>query len=110
MTVNGKKVTDFKDVTEKEIDFYKQVNLMKKTGHMKLTPRYGVSVIYIVPSKEKSFAWENVVDGTLIIIDEGGKRTTYSGVYILKAGEQKRDGDNELTQTIDFGAEKRISE
>jgi hypothetical protein len=108
LTVNGKSVEDFKQVTEKEIEYYKQINLMNKTGHAKVTPRYGVTVDYVVPSIETEFDWANVANGTLIITDEGGAKTTYSGVYILKLGEKKRDGENEVVRTIDLGAQKKV--
>lgn len=110
LTVNGRKMEDFKEVSEKEIAYYKQVSLMNKTAHGRLTPRYGVSLVYVPPSGEKPFAWKDVKNGTLIIIFEGGRRVTYSGVYILSAGERKSDGENEMTQTIDLGAEDRIEE
>jgi len=111
LTANGVKVDDFKQVTEREVEYYKQVNLMKKTGHMKMTPRYGVTVDYVVPKTGTRVDWKNIVNGTMVVADDGSThRRTYSGVYVLKVGEIKTDGENERVQTIELGAEDRVEE
>jgi hypothetical protein len=110
LTANGRVIEDFKSVEEKEVAHYKQINLMGKTVFGKLTPRYGVTVEYVVPPANE-FDWQLLVDGTLVIKDiASGKRTIYSGIYILQEGSAKRDGENEIVKTIDLGAKKRIIE
>jgi hypothetical protein len=107
LTVNGQEITDFKSVTEKEVEHHRPVNLMHKTGHCKVTSRFAASVDYVEPAGQPGFDWESVVDGTLTIEYEGGSRVNYGGVYVLKVGEAKIDGDNELVRTIELGAQTR---
>jgi hypothetical protein len=109
LTVNGKEISDFRSVTEGSVQYNKQVPLMSKTGHAQLTPRYKVSVEYVIP-KTGSFDWKTVRNGTLSIGYDSGARRTYSGVYILEEGDEKKDGENEATREIQLGAENRIDE
>ncbi|MBI5550748.1 MAG: hypothetical protein HY911_04515 [Desulfobacterales bacterium] len=110
LDVNGRSIEDFKAVTEREQEYFRQVNLMNKTGHAAVTTRYGASVDYVVPETEAEFDWTSVRDGRLTIEYMNGKRITYTGVYVLKVGEGKIDGENEKVQTIELGAEKRLVE
>ena len=41
---------------------------------------------------------------------DNGKRVTFTGVYTLKIGEAKIDGENETTKAIELGAEERTEE
>ncbi len=109
LDVNGTTIEDFKTFTENEIELYKPVNLMNRTGHMKATPRYGCKVDYVVPG-ENEFDWTAVAGGRLTVEYDSGQRVTFTGVYILKIGEAKTDGDNETIKTIELGAEERIKE
>lgn len=110
LTVNGQAIEDFKSVTENERELARQVKLMNKTGHCGVTARPGVKVDYVVPEDAPAFDFAQVNAGTLTIEYENGKRITYTGVRTLKIGESKIDGDNELVQTIELGAEKRLEE
>lgn len=110
LDVNGQSVEDFKAVTEKELEINKPVNLMNKTGFIKMTARYSVSVDYVVPETASEFSWEAVEDGTLSIEYMNGNRITYTGVYVLKMGEAKADGENEMVRTIELGAIGRTKE
>ncbi|MDH5298658.1 MAG: hypothetical protein OEV91_06525, partial [Desulfobulbaceae bacterium] len=110
LTANGQAIEDFKTVSEKEIELHKPVNLMNKTGVCKITPRYGVSVDYVVPEDVPEFDWEAMSNGTLAIEFGHGKRTTYTGVYIAKVGDQKIDGDNETVRAIELIATGRVKE
>ncbi|MCD4675342.1 MAG: hypothetical protein K8S18_05015, partial [Desulfobacula sp.] len=69
----------------------------------------GCKVDYVVP-KEGEFGWATVKDGRLSVEFENGQRTTFTGVYVLKIGEAKVDGENELVRTIELGAKKRVKE
>lgn len=107
LEVNGQTIEDFKSVAEKEVELHKAVNLMNKTGVCGVTPRYGVTVDYVVPAGEPEFDWEAVKDGTLTIEYEGGRRRSFTGVYVGKIGEAKTDGDNELVKSIELLATGR---
>lgn len=106
LEVNGKEITDFKSAEEKEIDYHKAVNLMNKTGAVEVTPRYGVNVEYVVPTTGE-FDFTAVKDGTLSINRTGGSKISFTGVYTLKIGNTKYDGDKEAVRTIELMATGR---
>ena len=108
LEVNGQEITDFKSVTEKEVEIAKAVNLMNKTGFTMATARYQVEVEYVVPSDAPEFDFSSVAGGTLTIDKMNGVRETYSGVYTLKIGATKYDGDKEATRTNDLGAARKV--
>jgi len=108
LEVNGQSIEDFKTVTEKEYEVFKEIKLMNKTGYAETTPRYGIEVEYVVPKTHPEFDWRNVKDGTLTIDLLNGKRIVYMGVYTLKVGNTKYDTENEVTRTIELGAVNRI--
>jgi len=110
LDVNGSVIDDIKTVTEKEFELNKQVNLMGKTGHMSVTPRYAFDFDYVVPEDTTPRDFSNLSNGRLSIEFEGGERITYTGVYVLKIGDKKIDGENETVQTISVGAEGRVEE
>lgn len=107
LEVNGQSIEDFQSVTEKEVEVRKKVKLMNKTGVIKATPEYNVDVDYVVPADKDEFDFESVENGTLTVDLDNGVRKTYTGVYCLKVGETKYDGDKEATRTIEFMAMKR---
>jgi hypothetical protein len=107
LEVNGQEITDFKSVTEGEFEVRKTVKLMNKIGVVSVTAQYGLQVEYVVPKDADEFDFEEVADGTLTIDFDNGVRKQYTGVYTLKIGETKYDGENEATRTIDLVARKR---
>lgn len=109
LTVNGTGIEDFDEASEGEVEIYKRVELMNKTGHAAKTPRYGAKVKYVIPLGAEEFDFASVKDGTLSIQREGGKKITYKGVYPLKIGETKY-GKDEASKEIEFGAEDRVEE
>ena len=108
LEVNGQEISDFKTVTEDEVELAKTVKLMNKTGNMGVTPRYGVQVDYVVPSDAPEFDFEGVKNGTLTIDKMNGVRETFTGVRTLKVGSTKYDGENEVVRTITFGAAGKV--
>lgn len=110
LDVNGKTITDFKTFTIKEEEYYKQIPLMNKTGHAAVTTRHGCSVDYVKPVTNPEIDWSTVRDGRLTVEYESGARTTFTGVYCLKKGEEKVDGENEVVIPIDLGAEGKVEE
>ena len=106
---NGATFEDFDTFTENSVVFHKQVNLMNKTGHSKMTPRYGFSV-----SVKKPYSGEidldKVANATMTVEYDNTERHTYSGVYALESGEGAISGETELTMTKTFGAENRSIE
>jgi hypothetical protein len=107
---NGKEIDDFKTYTEDARALRKAVQLMKKTGIMKVTPRYGFSLAYVVPRDEPEFDFDSVEDGTVVIEHDNGGRTTFTGCSVLEVGEEKYDGENEPVKDIKFIAAARIKE
>jgi len=107
LEVNGQEITDFKTVTENEVEVFREIRLMNKTGFAASLPRYGVEVDYVIPSDASEFNFEEVKNGTLTIDKQNGVRVAYTGVYCLKVGSVKYDGENEAVRTITFGATGR---
>lgn len=101
---NGQAIEDFKSYKEAAVVHRKTVNLMHKTGFAALTPRYGFSVDYVVPTGPE-FDFAAVKNGRFTVEYEGGGRRTYTGVSMLQRGESTIDGENEMVRTIDFGAD-----
>ena len=110
LEVNGQLVDDINSVTEDPIEIRKTIKLMNKTGVVKITPQYGVKVEYVMPKDAPEFDWEGVENGTLTIDKENGKRVTFTGVYTLKVGEAKYDGEKEATRNIELAAMGRVEE
>ncbi len=110
LDVNGLIIEDFKSVAVKEREYHKPVNLMNKTGFMATMPRHLIDVDYVVPATEEPFDWAALKDGRLSLEYPNGSRETFTGVYILKVGEMKADGENETVQSIELGATGVISE
>ena len=111
LEINGKRIEDFDSVEEPETDIYKSVKLMGKTGHTKVTERFeGLTVDYVIPSDGPAFDFRTVADGTLTIDRLNGVRVTYGGLYTIKVGKVKYDGDNVAKQTIEFSADSRTEE
>jgi len=107
LEVDGQEITDFSSVTEKEVELRKEVKLMNKTGVVSVVPKYGLQVEYVVPKDLTEFDFEAVNDGTLTIDLGNGIRKQYTGVYCMKVGDTKYDGDKEATRTIELIAMKR---
>jgi hypothetical protein len=107
LEIDGKSITDFKSVEEKEFELYKTVNLMNTTGHTSTAPRHGVNLEYVIPSDGPEFDFTAVKGGKIVIDYQNGKRVNYSGVYVLKIGALKHDGDKESSRTIEFSAKAR---
>jgi hypothetical protein len=107
LEIDGKSITDFKTVEEKEYELHKAVNLMNQTGHIGVRPRYGVNLEYVIPKDTPEFDFRTVKGGKIVIDYLNGTRISYSGAYILKVGAAKHDGDKESTKTIEFFAKER---
>lgn len=104
LEVNGQVIDDFDTVEEKEVDVRKSVPLMNKTGVCEITPRHGVSLDYVIPKDAAEFNFKEVADATLTIDRLNGTRITYAGVYTVKIGAVKYDGENAAKRTIEFVA------
>ena len=66
-------------------------------------PSYG----YAIAESLEDAGLGQVKGGTLTIDRLDGTRIKYTGVYTLKIGEAKYDGDNEVVRTIEFGAKAK---
>ena len=109
LNINGEQEENFTEFTKKSVEYYKQVALMNKTGHMKKTPRYTFSLHYVRPATGER-DWSTVVNATFSYTDDAGQKWMYTGVYRLSTGDEKTDGDNPAGYDVDFGAEKLIKE
>jgi hypothetical protein len=107
LELDGKSITDFKSVEEKEFELHKVVNLMNTTGHIGTKERYGVNLEYVVPFDGPAFDFAQVKGGKIVIDYQNGTRVSYSGVYVLKIGALKHDGDKESSMTVEFSAKKK---
>jgi hypothetical protein len=107
---NGITFEDFESWTDNSVILHKQVNLMNKTGHAKMTPRYAFSVSVKIPNIPPGVDLDEVSNGTCTVEFESGKRITYGGVYTLETGEGTADGETELTRSKSFGAENKVVE
>ena len=107
---NGVVFEDFESWTDNSVTLAKQVNLMNKTGHAKMTPRYGFTANVKISAVPPSIDLDAIEGGTCTVEFENGTRITYGGVYTLETGEGTADGETELTRTKVFGAETKITE
>jgi len=110
LEANGKAITDFKTVTIKVREYYKQIKLMHKVGFLSVNQLHAVTVGYVEPETGAEIDWTTIINGTLTIELENGKRITYTGVYVLTVGEAKYDGENESVCDIELGATGRVEE
>lgn len=110
LEVNGESISDFNSFSDMTKSRHVQVELMNKTGHAAITPRYQCTVDYVVPRDSAEFDWSDVSNGTLTIEYENGNRTTWGGVYTLDEGDTSFDGTSAATRTITLGAESRSVE
>lgn len=107
LSIDGQNIEDFKTFSEDERELARKVNLMNSTGHCSVTQRPGCKLDYVVPLDAPAFDFDTVKDGELVVEYENGVRKLFTGVRTMKVGEEKIDGDNEVVQTIEFGAQAR---
>jgi len=108
LELNGQEITDFNKVQEGKRELRAAVNLMNKTGFLRKTTRYTVTVDYVEPADNPEFDFESVENGTLTIDKGNGVRITYTGVCCLEIGDVTFDGEKEATPAIQFGASGRV--
>lgn len=108
--VDGQSFSDFDQYTDGNVIKAKQVNLMNKTGHALMTPRYTFTLQTKTPIPDSPIDLDNVKGGTVTVEDDGGNRITYGGVYTLETGDGTSDGETEITRTKSFGAETKVKE
>jgi len=107
LEADGVVFEDFESFTENSVTLAKQVNLMNKTGHASMLPRYGFSVNVkknMAPPPINLYA---IKGGTFTVEFENGERIDFGGVRTLESGDGAIDGETEQTNTIVYGAETR---
>lgn len=108
LTFDGVTVSDFKSISENEIEIGKEVEYASKTGFAEVPPKYGFSLEYVEPKTGAfDFAKYAKSEGTVVIHYDGGTTATYYGVRLLKKGEKKADGRNEIVYPYTFTATRR---
>lgn len=105
LEANGESITDFSAFTDMTRSHHVQVELMNKTGHAKITPRYQFSVDYVIPESTPEYDWAGLANATFTKEYENGNRQTYGGVYLLDEGDTSFDGTTAATKTLTCGAE-----
>lgn len=104
---NGQTLDDFESFTEGSVTVAKQVNLMNKTGHALMTPRYNFSINWKEPIGGFPFNPYTVRNATVTVEYNNGSRVDFGGVYSLDTGDATIDGETEKTNTATYGAESR---
>lgn len=110
LEVNGKKVTNFKSVTEKGVTHRRQIDLRRKTVFKQQQPRYGLTVEWCEIDGEPEVVWEDVQNGSLTIEYESGRRKTYPEVTCLSTGDLKDDDEGDPIRSIELLAGKPFTE
>lgn len=110
LEINGQVIDDFKTFKEGKRAIHKAVNLMHKTGKIRSTQRPTCSLDYAIPEDGAEFDFETVVDGTITVEYENGKRITYLGASVGEIGEVTYDEEKEAVKTIDFICQDRVEE
>ena len=110
LEVNGVSFSDFESWTDNSVTLAKTVNLMNKTGHALMMPRYGFTVNVKIANINPAVDLFSVRGGTATVEFESGTRITYGGVYTLETGDGTADGETEMTKTIVFSAESKVEE
>ncbi|HUU89241.1 MAG TPA: hypothetical protein VMX17_16015 [Candidatus Glassbacteria bacterium] len=109
LEMNGVSFSDFSSFTDNSVIKAKAVNMMHKTGHAKMTPRYGFTIEIKKPYLG-SIDLDEVEEGTLTVEYDSGERILYRGVYTLETGDSSMDGETELTITKSFSASEKKKE
>ena len=109
LDIDGTEITDFEEVEEKDIELYKSVELMNKTGFAEKLARYGLRVKYCIPLDAPEFDFAGVKNARLTIDRKNGTRISFIGCFPLKIGATLY-GKDEAKKDIDFGAVDRIEE
>lgn len=108
LDLDGEVEDNFKSVEEKEIETGKAVELANKTGFAEITPRYGLSIEYVIPKTgERNWSKFVIADAVVTIYRSGGSKVTYRGVRLIKKGSAKADGKEEMGYTVEFTAADR---
>lgn len=105
--LNGQVFDDFSAFTENSVTLTKQVNLMRKTGTAKMTPRYGFTLDWVKASIPAGVDPRKIYRKTFTVEEENGNRVTFGGVSVAETGDASVDGENEITQTVTYIAESR---
>jgi hypothetical protein len=110
--VNGKPVDFFKNFKENAREIRKWIKLMGKRRSLDVTPDILFSLDLVKAKKKWATAidWENFEDGTVTVRLEGGETVTFINAAVASVGEWTTDDENEIVQTIAFGAEDRRTE
>jgi hypothetical protein len=102
LTINGKAFEHYTEFSEGEVEKRAPVNLMTRTGVVSKTPRRTLMLTTVVPAGVEEEDWEGMEDAVIVAEDESGRRITWTGCYVAKAGEAKASPDKEVTRQVDF--------
>lgn len=105
---DGIVVDGFRKFEENEFEVGKTVEMARKTGFAKITPRYGFKLEYPVPSVgEPDFSPLIDSDGVVSVFRDGGSKIVFRGCRLLKKNPGGFDGKEENVVTLEFMAAER---
>lgn len=105
---DGIVVDGFRKFEENEFEVGKPVEMARKTGFAKITPRYGFKLEYPVPTTgEPDFSPLIVSDGVVSVFRDGGSKIVYRECRLLKKNPGGFDGKEENVVTLEFMAGTR---
>lgn len=105
---DGIVVDGFRKFEENEFEVGKTVEMARKTGFAKTTPRYGFKLEYPVPTVgEPDFSPLVYSDGVVSIFRDGGSKVVFRGCRLLKKNPGGFDGKDENVVTLEFMAAER---
>lgn len=106
--IDGQVFEEHVGYTDESVTKYGRVELMNKTGHFKMTERYGFSLDVREPLNGYSIDLLNLANSTVTVQDvDGGDRITYFNVYTMETGEGTATTGDAFSRTVTFSAEDK---
>jgi len=105
IAINGEQITDLKNFKRLKRTHRKIVEMMNKTGFVKLRLRHAFSVDYVIPAGAR-YDFGSIENGTILVMGDDGTPLEFFGVVCVEEGDQDSDGEKEIVSTILFGAER----
>lgn len=103
LEVNGQSFEDFQDFEEGEIELKKQFALMNGTGIHGTQPVITSKLTAVIPKDKPEFDFTQLVDGTITVDYQNGRRKTYPNCHTLRLGRIAHNGNKESTREIEIG-------
>jgi len=101
------RLADAVEVTPNKKEFRKRVETMSKSGYVEMRPQYGLTIKVVENNNfsENPF-WEDMTNGTLVIVYTNGKREVYSRAVCLGVDHTGYSTNGEAMFTYEFMSAK----